>query len=222
MKILMVPGRNKFYFYRRLYRKISLITAGAVIQGLAMAVFLFPHDIPSGGGSGIAVLLHHFFGLPMSLGFWFANFVFLIFTAPYLGNASTIGTIYVITVTSVSVNFFEVYIKHPFPNVWIDLLIGSVFLGTGVAMLMRQRVSNGGIGFAALALYKYKKIKPGTSLFWMNGFIFSLTAIVIDWKIIILAIGCQLISTRIINWLLRSTRPKARPGFGFAWRSGKK
>jgi uncharacterized membrane-anchored protein YitT (DUF2179 family) len=218
----MVPGRNKFYFYRSLFRKISLITAGAVIQGFAMAVFLFPHAIPSGGGSGIAVLLNYAFTLPMGLGFWLANFVFLIITAPYLGNKSTIGTVYVITVTSVTVDFLEVYVKQPFPNVWIDLFIGSVLLGTGVAMLMRQRVSNGGIGFAALALYKYKNIRPGSSLFWMNGFIFSLTAYVVDWKIIILAIGCQMISTRIINWLLRSTRPKTRPGYDFAWRSSKK
>ncbi|MDR9855807.1 MULTISPECIES: YitT family protein [Paenibacillus] len=218
----MLSGPHKALFYRKLLKKWFLITAGSIVQGFAMAVFLFPHDIPSGGGSGIAVLLNYAFGMPMSLGFWFANFIFLICTAPYLGNTSTVGTIYVITVTSVAVNFFEVYVKQPYPNVWIDLLIGSVFLGTGVATLMKQRVSNGGIGFAALAIYKYKKIKPGTSLFWMNGFIFGLTALIIDWKIIILAIACQMVSTRIINWMLRSSRPRIRPRYGFAWRSGKK
>ena len=30
----------------------------------------FPHDIPFGGGSGVAVLLNHAFGIPMSIGFW--------------------------------------------------------------------------------------------------------------------------------------------------------
>nr|WP_280521474.1 YitT family protein [Paenibacillus mangrovi] len=218
----MIPSHNRPMLYRRLCKKFSLITAGAVLQGFAMAIFLFPHAIPSGGGSGIAVLLNYAFGLPMSLGFWFANFIFIIFTAHYLGNTSAIGTVYVITVTSVSVNFFEVYVNPPFSNVWIDLLIGSIFLGTGISMLMRQRVSNGGIGYAALALYKFKKIKPGTSLFWMNGFVFVLTAYVIDWKIIILAIGCQLISTRIINWLVHSSRPRTRPWYDMAWRSSKK
>ena len=58
-----------------------------------------------------------------------------------------------------------------------------------------------GIGYVALAIYKYKRINPGTSLFWMNGIIFAFGAYVIDWKIIILAVVCQWISTRIINWI---------------------
>ncbi|WP_442950366.1 hypothetical protein [Paenibacillus sp. DMB20] len=37
---------------------------------------MFPHSIPSGGGAGIAVLLNHAFGIPISLGLWFSNFIF--------------------------------------------------------------------------------------------------------------------------------------------------
>lgn len=162
-----------------------------------------------GGGAGIAVLLNHVFELPMSLGLWLANFIFLAFTVPYLDGVSAFGTIFVITVTSVSVNFFEVFLEPPFGNVWIDLLFGSVILGTGVAILIKQRVSNGGIGYVALAIYKYKRINPGTSLFWMNGIIFAFTAYVIDWKIIILAVVCQWISTRIINWIHQFPPPKS-------------
>lgn len=223
LKIQLIPGRYRHHrhlFYRRLGRKVSLITAGAVLQGFAMAVFLFPHSIPSGGGAGIAVLLNHGFGLPMSLGFWVANFAFLIFTAHHLGIFSAIGTIYVITATSVSVNFFEVNVQPPLLNVWLDLLIGSLILGTGVAMLMRQRVSNGGIGYTALVIYKYKKIKPGTSLFWMNGVIFILAAYFVNWRIILFAIGCQMISTRVINYIL-GRKPQRRWTAGFAWRSKK-
>lgn len=207
MKIQMISGRSKPFMIRHISRKLFFITAGSVIQGFAMAVFLFPHAIPSGGGAGIAVLLNHAFGVPMSLGLWMANFAFLIFTVHYLGSVSAFGTVFVITVTSVSVNFFEVFVKPPIGNVWIDLLIGSVILGTGISVLLRQRVSNGGIGYVALAIYKYKRIHPGTSLFWMNGFIFILTAYVIDWKIIVLAVACQWISTRVIKWIHRFPIP---------------
>ncbi|CAM3546802.1 MULTISPECIES: YitT family protein [Paenibacillus] len=216
MSIPFFPDRWRLLFSRRIAIRFLLITAGAIIQGFAMAVFLFPHAIPSGGGAGIAVLLNHAFGLPMSFGLWLANTIFLVFTVQYLGSISAFGTVYVITVTSVSVNFFEVFVDPPFKNVWIDLLFGSVILGTGVAMLIRQRVSNGGIGFVALAIYKYKGINPGTSLFWMNGIIFALTAYVIDWKIIILAVGCQWMSTRIINWIHQFPAPKTT--YAPAWR----
>ncbi|MEF2967166.1 YitT family protein [Paenibacillus sp. M1] len=201
MNIQIIRGGSRADLFRRLAKKFLFITAGSVIQAFAMAMFLFPHAIPSGGGAGIAVLLSHKFGLPVGFGLWLANIVFILFTVHYLGSVSAVGTIFVITATSVSVNFFEVFLEPPFNNVWIDLLVGSVLLGTGISILIRQRVSNGGIGYIALALYKYKRINPGTSLFWMNGLIFSLTAYVIDWKIIILAFVCQWLSTRIINWL---------------------
>lgn len=209
MNLQIMPGLKSPFFFRRISKKLFFITAGSIIQGFAMAMFLFPHAIPSGGGAGIAVLLNHVFELPMSLGLWLANFIFLAFTVPYLDGVSAFGTIFVITVTSVSVNFFEVFLEPPFGNVWIDLLFGSVILGTGVAILIKQRVSNGGIGYVALAIYKYKRINPGTSLFWMNGIIFAFTAYVIDWKIIILAVVCQWISTRIINWIHQFPPPKS-------------
>ncbi|WP_084654267.1 YitT family protein [Paenibacillus zanthoxyli] len=208
MNLQIIPGQKKPFFFRHISQKLFFITAGSIIQAFAMAVFLFPHAIPSGGGAGIAVVLNHAFGIPMSLGLWSANIIFLVITVSYLGSVSAFGTIFVITVTSVSVNFFEVFIEPPFGNVWIDLLFGSVILGTGVAILIRQRVSNGGIGYIALAIYKYKRINPGTSLFWMNGIIFTFAAYVIDWKIIILAVMCQWLSTRMIKWIHQFPAPK--------------
>lgn len=216
MNIQTILSRRTALFYRRFIKKLFFLTVGSVIQGFAMAVFLFPHSIPSGGGAGIAVLLNHTFDIPMSLGLWISNFIFLILTVQYLGRISAFGTVLVITITSVSVNFFEVFVESLFENVWIDLLLGSVFLGIGVAILMKQRVSNGGIGYVALAIYKYKRISPGTSLFWMNGLIFALTAYVIDWKIIIMAVMCQLLSTRIINWIHHF--PVTKPQYNPAWR----
>ncbi|MGG6310927.1 YitT family protein [Paenibacillus macerans] len=205
-------------FFRRLWIKSSHIFAGSLIQGFAMGVFLFPHSIPSGGGAGIAVLLNHWFQLPMSIGLWLTNISFLLFAVHYLGRISAIGTIMVITVTSVSVNFFEVYFKTPFANVWVNLLAGSLFLGVGIAILFKQRVTNGGIGFVALAIAKRKRLNPGSALFWMNGGIFLITAIVIDWKIIIQALLCQWLSTRIVKWLYSAPLMAKRPLYFLAWR----
>ena len=203
---------------QRLFKKGTLITTGSVIQGYGMAVFLFPHSIPSGGAAGLAVLLNYWFHLPMSLGLWLMNIMFLLFTVQYLGKVSAFGTIMVITVTSVSVNVLDVYFESPFSNILLDLLAGSVLLGTGISILLSQRVSNGGIGYVALAIYKFKRINPGKTLFWMNGFIFLIAAYVIDWKIIILAVICQWISTRIVTWIYNPPFQRESPIYTLAWR----
>jgi|GEM_PF-362734 len=212
----LLTRRTKAYLIRRSLQKGSMIFAGSMIQGFAMAVFLFPHAIPSGGAAGLAVLLNYWFQLPMSIGLWLMNFLFLITSIQYLGKISAVGTIGVITTTAVSVNFFEVYFRTPFENIWLDLLTGSIFLGLGITLLLKQRVSNGGIGFVALALSKQKKIDPGKALFWMNGFIFLLTAVVINWQIVIQALLCQWLSTRIVSWLYRVSFP---PVLQMAWRN---
>lgn len=206
------------YFLRRLWQKGSCIFTGSLIQGFAMGVFLFPCSIPSGGAAGIAVLLNYWFGLPMSLGLWLSNISFLLLAVHYLGRISAIGTIMVITVTSVSVNYFDVYFHTPFENVWMNLLAGSLFLGIGISVLLQERVTNGGIGFVALAIAKRRQHNPGSVLFWLNGGIFLITAVVIDGKIIIQALLCQWLSTRIVKWLYPPLVPGKRPLYLGAWR----
>ncbi len=97
-------------------RKYMLLTIGAVIQGFAMGVFLFPNYIPSGGAGGFTVLLNYWFGIPLSLALWIMNASMLLFALHYLGGRSTIGTLYGITVASISVNLFERVFGIPIAN----------------------------------------------------------------------------------------------------------
>src|SRR4051794_36646577 len=98
----------------RFLRKYMLVAIGALIQGFAMGVFLFPNYIPSGGAGGFTVLLNYWFGIPLSLALWIMNASMLVFALHYLGGRSTIGTLFGITITSVSVNLFEVSLDSPF------------------------------------------------------------------------------------------------------------
>jgi uncharacterized membrane-anchored protein YitT (DUF2179 family) len=202
---------------RSFLRKYILVTIGAVLQGFAMGVFLFPNYIPSGGAGGFTVLLNFWFGIPLSLALWIMNASMLLFALHYLGGKSTIGTLFGITVTSISVNLFEVYLDTPFSTISLDLLFGSILLGIGIAILLRQGVSNGGVGVIALIIAKYKKINPGKSLFWINGVIFVITGYVIVWEIIIQALICQWVSTTIVRWLYNVRVPRKRMIIDLIW-----
>ncbi|MRH42563.1 YitT family protein [Aquibacillus halophilus] len=184
---------------RSTLRAYIIITCGSFIQGMAMALFLFPHAIPSGGAGGIAVLLNYWFNIPLSFALWLVNFTLLASAIKWLGNASTIGTMYTITITSISVHIFSMDIFSHHANVWVDLIIGSIVLGIGVGILLRQQVSNGGMGVIALIFAKFRNIPPGKPLLLLNGFIFILTASIIAWEIVVQALISQWISTRILD-----------------------
>ncbi|WP_042338007.1 YitT family protein [Bacillus andreraoultii] len=207
-------------FFRVLYRQIILYVLlffGAIIQGLAMALFLFPHSIPSGGGAGLAILLNYFFHLPLGFSLWIANAIFLIFALNYFGFTWTIKTILSVATTSLTVTLIteNVYLTHI--HISIDILLGSMIYGIGVGTLLRVGSSSGGMVIPSLMIARPHNWNPGIVMFWINLCIFLLTSLVIDYKIILFAVLCQFVSTRVIDYIYLFEFPRF-PYFSLSWR----
>ena len=181
-------------------KSVVIITIGAIIQGLAMDIFLFPNSVPSGGAGGLAVIMNYLFNVPTGIGLWIVNFSMLLAGIKWLGNASVIGTMYSITIASMTIQLFD-YPIYFSSNVWIDLVIGSIILGIGVGILLSHGVSNGGVGVLALIISYYRNVSPGTPLFLINGFIFLLTASIISWDIIFQAIFSQWLVSKVVDFI---------------------
>lgn len=196
-------------------KKFILVILGGFLQGIGMGIFLFPQSIPSGGVGGLAIILHHIFHLNIGLALWLVNFCLILVGIKYLGKRFALWTIFAITIASLSIELFDMTIVLQQRNIIYDLLVGSVFLGTGIGLLMRQGVSNGGIGVIALVISGRRNILPGKPLFIINGFIFVLTGILIHWKIIILALISQWIATTVIDQICRITFYQA---YTLGWR----
>src|SRR3954468_8190122 len=86
---------------------------GASIQGMSMSLFLFPHSIPSGGAAGIALLMNHWFDLPLGFSLWLANIVFLLFALNYFGYTWTFRTIIAVATTSTIVSILTSQMDLP-------------------------------------------------------------------------------------------------------------
>nr|WP_263326761.1 YitT family protein [Neobacillus sp. Marseille-Q6967] len=174
---------------------------GAIMQGLAMSIFLFPHSIPSGGAAGIAILMNHWFDLSLGISLWLANIVFLLFAINYFGFTWTFKTIISVATTSLTVGYITTYFPHPHVNIFVCIAAGSVMFGVGVGLLIRAGASSGGMVIPALMIANYKKWSPGKVMMGINLFIFLLTALVIDYNIVLYAIICQFFSTNIIDYI---------------------
>ncbi len=185
---------------RALFTFCCLLT-GAFLQGLSMSIFLFPHSIPSGGAAGLAILMNHWFHLSLGFSLWLANIVFLVFALQYFGFPWTIRTIFAVAVTATTVTFVTTEIHLPHVHILIDILAGSLLFGIGVGILIRSGASSGGMVIPALMIASYKKWSPGKVMMMINMLIFLLTALVINYKIVIFAVICQFISTNIIDFI---------------------
>lgn len=179
------------------------LLCGATLQGMSMSLFLFPHSIPSGGAAGLAILINHWFHLSLGLSLWLANVVFLFFAFNYFGYSWTFRTIISVATTSLTVMILSAQMVLPQVHIFLDILAGSIFFGIGVGILIRYGASSGGMVIPALMIATYKHWSPGKVMMVINLFIFSLTSLVIDYKIVLYAVICQFFSTNIIDYIQR-------------------
>lgn len=185
-----------------LYKSLILgIAAG--IQGIAMTFFLFPHFIPSGGAASLAVLFNYLLDTPYSVTLWVLNAGLLLAAAKWLGKSSVFWTLFCVSVTSVTIDYLTPYITEPLNPVLLDLLIGAAVFGVGVGILFRMGASSGGMDILALIISKARGTAPGRTLFYINGSLLLLTGVVVDWKVIVYAVICQMIGTRMIDLIYK-------------------
>lgn len=178
-----------------------MFSCGAFLQGLAMALFLFPHAVPSGGVAGIAILNNYFFQVPLGLTLWIINFGLLLLAVKKLGKQTALWTIYCVAVTSITVDWLGSLIHHPINNMFVDVIYGALIFGLGVGILFRYGASSGGMDILALIISKWTGKKPGLLLFWMNSTVLIFTALTVGASIILFAVMCQWISTKIIDYV---------------------
>lgn len=194
------------------------IVIGALLQGLGMSLFLFPHNIPSGGAAGLAILMNHWIQLPLGMSLWIVNFSFLILALKYFGFSWTVKTMIAVTITSVTVSFVSTLGSFLTPFFWLDLLCGAMIFGVGVGLLIRSGSSSGGMVIPTLMIAKYNDWPPGKVMLWLNFFIFLLTASVIDIRIVFYAILCQTVSTNIIDYIYHLRAPSFITTPSLGWR----
>lgn len=183
--------------------KCGLLGIASSIQGFAMAVFLFPHYIPSGGAACISVLFNYLFHTPYSVTLWLLNAGLLMAGVKWLGKNRMLWTLYCVSISAFVVDIITPHMTQPLSNVIFDLIIGSIIFGIALGILFRYGSSSGGMDILALIISKFTGLLPGKILFWINGTILLITGAVVDLKIILYAVICQFIGTHVLDFVLK-------------------
>ncbi|KAB7704259.1 YitT family protein [Bacillus aerolatus] len=177
------------------------LTFGAFVQGIAMTFFLFPHHISSGGAAGISIILNFLFQTPYAAALWALNAIMIFIAFKRLGKSSAAGTMFCVTVTAVTIHLFSPFVSEPLSHPAFDLTAGAVIFGTGLGILFRLGASSGGMDILALIISKWRGLKPGKTLFYINSSILLLTGLIVDVKTIFYAVACQWIAGKMIDMI---------------------
>lgn len=137
-------------------KRIMWVLIGNTIYSCGIAAFVLPNDLITGGTTGIALILEHYFGLPIGLSVAIFNIVMFILAILILGKSFAL--------TALISTFYFPWILSQFQKVQFiqnmtdDFLLGSIFaglmLGLGVGLVIRAGASTGGMDIPLLILNK--------------------------------------------------------------------
>lgn len=127
-------------------RDYLFVLVGALIQGLAMRLFLIPAQLVSGGISGAAQIINFYIHWPIGLMIFIGNIPLFILGWRYLGGPRfALRTALAISAFAFFTDFLVYFIPHEVVNdIVLNSLYGGVLLGIGLGLVYRGKGTSGG------------------------------------------------------------------------------
>lgn len=138
--------------------------------GIGINGFLVPHHLLDGGITGIALILHYYYGFPtggcmfllstpLMLYAWFRERI-------YFYN-SFIGLI----IASAFIDWLAPLRTQFTPSIFSSVFFGGILIGVGVGLMLRYKTSTGGTDLLAQFLSQAFSINIGMVILFIDGLI---------------------------------------------------
>jgi len=126
----------------------AYIVSGILICGFALKGFLVPNNFFDGGVTGISLLIHELYRVPIAYVIIVANIPFIIMGVFQVNSRFAWKTLAAIIGVAICLQYI------PYPEITKDKLLvsifGGVFMGTGVGLAIRGGCALDGIEVLAL------------------------------------------------------------------------
>ena len=142
-----------------------LITLGCLISTCSINLFLVPHQLLSGGISGIAIIFYYLVGLPIGVQILAMNLPLLYLAYKMFGKKYALDILFGIVIFSLLVDITS-FLNHfnAVDAVMLAAIYGGVFTGIGYGIVFRSNSSTGGMDIVAAIV----KTKYGFSVGFIN------------------------------------------------------
>lgn len=180
--------------YLSTIRTLIYIIIGATVFGVGVQGFIVPHQLLSGGISGLSLIIYYITQGALSLGAinFLLNIPVLYAAWRWLGRwhlgVTLFGTLFMSVIINVLAPLSTLELTH---NPIIGGILGGLFSGLGLGIVYRGGGNTGGIDPIALIIRNRFGLQIGSILFGINMMILVAGAIVIN----IEAAATTLIST---------------------------
>ncbi len=172
----------------KLVYEYGIMTVGAVIYAMGIALFLDPNHLAPGGLTGIAIILNQFLPLETGTIIFLFNVPLIILGYLKLGRTLIFRTFYCVVVTTTLIDSINKAYGGAITN---DLIISAIagcgMVGIGIGLIMKQGSTTGGSDIIVRLLRKkFPHIKTSALFSVFDYTVVAISAIV--FKDIVLAL----------------------------------
>ena len=164
----------------KVIKKYAVITVTALLNAVAISLFIDPNNLVPGGVTGIAIIISRF--LPVETGtlIFIFNIPILLFAIWQFGIKFTISTIYAITLISAFTNILAP-IGPATNDILLAALAGGVLYAVSIGFIMKMGATTGGMDIIVKWLRtKLPYLKTGVLFFITDVIIISMSGIVLQ------------------------------------------
>ena len=127
---------------------LILIILGCFCMAFGTGCFLLPNQLSSGGFSGIATIIYYFYDIKMATTIMILNIPLFVIGYFKFGIKFIIKTIFATYLYSILIDFFE-GIEIAVSDKFLASIYGGIFIGVGLALVLKANTSTGGTDLLA-------------------------------------------------------------------------
>ncbi|WP_300671890.1 YitT family protein [Desulfoluna sp.] len=179
-------------------KNVCLLTLGSCLSALSINGILIPNHFPSGGITGLSLLLHYqFTDLPFVLFYLMFNVPLFAVAWKYVGRRFFLYSIIGLTIFSLCVHFIRLPI--PLHDKMLDALMAGILSGTGLAIILKSYGSSGGNDILSVILLKRFSIRLGNTSLAVNSLVVLLSYFLSTLDIILYTIVFLYVNAKVLN-----------------------
>lgn len=183
--------------------KISAAILYGILSSIAVNFFFESGHVYSSGATGLAQVIsafsHRLFSkaIPISLVFYVINVPLMILAWYKIGHKFTIFTFITVTMSSLFIQFIPRVTLTTDPL--INAIFGGLFMGTGVGVALKSRISSGGTDIVSLTIRKKTGKNVGSISLIVNGMIMIFAGLLFGWQYALYSMVTIFVSSRVTD-----------------------
>ena len=190
--------------WKQLARNWASILFGNALYSLAVALFLEPSGLITGGATGIALAIGRLTGLPVSGLLLFINLAMLVWGWAVLGRAFALNTLASSVLSPAFLGLFEGLLAGRVLTE--DIFLCTVFAGLGIGVslgiVIRSGASTGGLDIPPLVLNKWFKLPVSATMLTFDIAVLLMQAMFSPVQQVLYGVVMVLIHTIVMDKML--------------------